>query len=185
MLTTYDLFYLARYLNRGIDDVVNDHIALVDFCGVGYPFFMLKTKAHGNACVFYKDGCSVQNAKPLACRLYPLNIEPGPHDGLNYCLVSRKQHHYTGETHRVADWMAENLSQDDRRFMIGWFTQAVEHGRAIRRIKKKAENEEEFEDFMVRVLWLMYFNYEPQDDFWPQYERNMALLSKLLKTASE
>jgi hypothetical protein len=81
--------------------------------------------------------------------------------------------------------MAENLSQDDRRFMIGWFTQAVEHGRAIRSIKKKAENEEEFEDFMVRVLWLMYFNYEPQDDFWPQYERNMALLGKLLKTVLE
>jgi Fe-S-cluster containining protein len=181
VLTTYDLFHLARYLKRSIEDVVNDYIVSVDVYGIGYPFFMLKTKPHGNICVFYKDGCSVQNAKPLTCKLYPLNIEPGPHDGLNYCIVSKKQHHYTGETHRVADWMAENLTPDDRRFMIGWFKQALEHGRAIRQIKKIGESEEEFEQLMVSLLWLMYFCYVPQEDFWPQYERNMALLDKLLK----
>jgi Fe-S-cluster containining protein len=185
MLTTYDLFHLARYLNRAIEEVMNDYIVLVYMCGVGYPFLTIKTKPHGDVCVFYKNGCSVQNAKPLACKLYPLNIEPGPHDGLNYCLVSRKTHHYTGETRRVADWMAENLTSDDRRFMIGWFSQAVEHGRAIRRIKKKAESEEEYKQFMLSVLWLMYFCFNPQHDFWPQYERNIALLSKLLKLASE
>ncbi len=182
MLTSYDLFHLARYLKLPIEEVVNSYLVPVDITGIGYPFFMLKTKPHGEACVFYKDGCTVQGAKPLPCRLYPLNIEPGTHEGLSYCIVSQRQHHYTGETHRVADWMAENLTPDDRRYMVGWFDMAVEQGRAIRRIKEKSQNEKEFEPFMVKLLWLMYFFYDPLDDFWPQYERNMALLEKLLNS---
>jgi Fe-S-cluster containining protein len=182
MLTTFDLFHLARFLKRPIEEVVNDYIVPVDIFGVGYPFFTLKTKPHGDVCVFYKGGCSVQEAKPLPCRLYPLNIEPGPHDGLSYCLVSQKQHHYTGEAHRVAGWMAENLAPDDRRFMVDWFVRALEHGRLIRKIKANAESRDEFEPLMASVLWLMYFCYKPQDGFWPQYERNMALLDKLLNT---
>ena len=38
-----------------------------------------------NACIFLKDNrCSVQEAKPLACRLYPFMVDPNEFGGFRY-----------------------------------------------------------------------------------------------------
>ena len=186
MLTTLDLFHLARHLKRPIEDVILEYTEPVSISDNGYPVFILKTRQHGDACIFYKNGCSIhgRESKPLPCRLYPLNIEPSPHDGLSYIIVSKKPHHYTEETHLVADWMKENLLPDDRRFMVGWFQQAIDIGRLIRKIRKLSSDRKLPEQLMVKLVWLMYFSYDIEKDFWPQYETNMSLLMKLLESAA-
>jgi len=182
MLTSWDMFRLAKLLDRPIEEFINDYTVpgLITF-----PIFTLKTKPYGDACIFYKNGCSVQEAKPLVCRLYPLNIEPGDHEGLSYCIVSQKPHHYTGQTRKVGDWMAENLTPDDRRFMVGWFNQVLEFGKLMKRIGQTAGGKEKLERLLTSMIWMMYVCYEIQEDFWPQYERNMACLKKGLESAAK
>ena len=185
MLTTLDLFQLARQLNRPVEDVVLEYTEPVTVSDNSFPLFVLKTKQHNDACFLYKNSCSVQGAgKPLPCRLYPLNIEPGPHDGLSYLIVSQKPHHYTGATHSVADWMKENLTPDDRRFMVGWFEQVLELGRLMRGITQKSADGKMPEQLMIKLVLLMYFSYDIEKNFWPQYEWNMGLLKKLLETSA-
>lgn len=185
MLTSWELYRLAKHLDRPIEVVIEYYTVPVFISKNTFPLFMLKTKPYGDVCVFYKNGCSIQDVKPIVCRLYPLNIEPGKYDGLDYCIVSQKPHHYTGETHSVGDWIVANLSPDDRRFMIEWFNKAIELGRAMRKIGVAPNGEEKMKRMLTTIIWLMYFCYETQEDFWPQYERNMAVLKKEMELAAK
>lgn len=185
MLTSWELFNLAKHMNRPIEAVIEDYTIPVFLSKNSFPIFVLKTTLHGDACIFHKTGCSIQDVKPIVCRLYPLNIEPGNHDGLAYFIVSQMPHHYTGETHRVGDWMNANLTPDDRRFMIEWFKKVVELGRVMRKIGATPNGEKKLERLLMSITWLMYFCYETQEEFWPQYKRNMAELKKILELAAK
>lgn len=176
MLTTWELFKLAKHLGLPMDEVVNRYLTPVFIGGVAFPLLMMETKPYGDACIFYKQGCSIQEAKPIACKLYPLNIEPGKHNGLSYFIVSQKPHHYTGEIHRVGNWMEQNLSPDDRRFMIRWFKEMPEIGRLMWKIPQAHNGAQPRKDILFPVLVRMYFAYDTRKDFWKQFDQNMAAL---------
>jgi len=182
-LNGLDLYRLMRYFKRPMEQIIEKYTEVVFIGDSNFPLMMLKT-THDDTCIFYKSGCSVQEAKPLPCRLYPYNIKPGNHDGLSYCIVSQKPHHYTGKTHRVGNWMRENLTPDDRRYMIGWFSQALQIGLLAMEICQKPDGAAIYEQLLARIIWLLYFYYEAGEDFWPQHERNMALLMDMLKSSA-
>lgn len=184
MLTSWDLFRLAKHLNRPIEEVIVDYTVAVPIGGTLFPIFTLRTRPYGDTCIFYKNGCTVQDAKPQVCRLYPLNVHPGKHDGLDYFIVSQKPHHYTGETHKVGDWINANLTCDDRRFMIEWFNQALELGKLMQRIGTISNDMTIQERVLISFVWLMYTCYDTQEEFWPQYERNLAQLKKEMDYAA-
>jgi len=186
LLSSLDLFRIARYRKEEVEAVFSSHADVYTLDEkIRFPILMLRVKTYGDVCCFYKaSACTVQDAKPLPCRLYPLNVGPDGKGGLDYYRVSQRWHHYTGAEHTAGEWMKENLSPDDRRFMPIWYELAAELGRLMRRIIASPGGMEKQNDICVRALWFMYLCYDIQSEFWPQFERNMALLKREMEYAA-
>ncbi|MCI9224133.1 MAG: YkgJ family cysteine cluster protein [Acutalibacter sp.] len=87
-LNTLDAYRLAKYLRgRGeqidcMDDIFSRYTEPVLLHESGFTVFMLKTAGTDDTCIFLKDNrCTIQQAKPTACRLYPFAVEPAPDGG--------------------------------------------------------------------------------------------------------
>lgn len=185
-LSSWDFFHIAKYKNQQVEEILESmsEMVFVDE-SLRIPILMMKVKDYRDTCIcLTKDGCSIQNAKPLPCRLYPLNIGPDDKGDLDYFIVSEKRHHYTGIKRRVGDWFEENLSPDDRRFMVGWYEYASELGRAMKRLVQ-SKNKKLHEKALVRIMWFMYICYDIHEEFWPQYERNKKLLMRELNAMAD
>ncbi len=153
-----------------------------------FPVMTARTKeTKGAACWFYREGrCSIQEApKPLTCRLYPMNMQPGDDDEVLYVLVSQRQHHYTGPEICARDWMADNMSEDDRKIMLWWYKYTPSFGQMMYSLSKKTDAQRLHEKMRPRIIWYMYLHFNISAAFWPQFERNMSLLERELKEATK
>ena len=119
MVESLDLFRIAKLLKIETYQAMEKYTDSV-FLTEHYPVLMLKTKEPNDSCIFLNGNkCSVHEAKPRACRMYPLGA--GPKDDLSdfeYLIVSKRQHHFTGETHTVKDWFDCYLTAEDREHVI-------------------------------------------------------------------
>ena len=77
-----DAYRLARFLReRGDLEFMEDFYAsytypdMLEGC---FPVFLMNTTGPADSCVFLKNGrCSVYEARPRVCRLYPFTAFPG------------------------------------------------------------------------------------------------------------
>lgn len=84
MVESLDAYRLANYL-RGrdpnictIDDVLTRYCEPMPLTQECFPIFMLKTTGTDDSCIFLKDGlCSIYEARPRTCRIYPFSVGPG------------------------------------------------------------------------------------------------------------
>jgi len=182
MVETLDLYNIAKFLSIEMSDVITRYTDTV-FVAPSFPIMMLKTKQHGDSCVFLKAArCSIQDGKPRTCRLYPLGVGPDDERPENWqtFIVSKKQHHFTGQRRRVRDWISENLTQADRDFMVADYKYTGELARLIKSIDNRHKDE------IVRlVLYFKYIAYDMAADFMPQFTRNMDELKRQLKRLGE
>jgi len=179
MLESLDLFRIAQHLGKETAEV-SAMYADVGFLSWGFPILLLKTKAYMDVCVFLKSGkCSINSAKPRVCRTYPLGVGPVDNNqDFAYFIVSKKTHHFTGESHCVRNWFDENLNAEDREFMKLDVRFADEFGQAMKGIKEDDKLEKEI---MSLILLYKYFMFDIAEPFMRQYTRNMAILSNKLK----
>lgn len=184
LLSSLDLFRIARHRGQTTETIFSlfADVYMMDE-RIKFPILMLKTKQQGDVCWLYRTGrCSIHEAKPLTCKLYPMNIGPYDNGNLEYFLVSQRQHHYTGTEHRAGDWMAEFLTPDDRRFMLRWYELAVELGRLMRQVISAGKVPQT--DICVRAVWYMYLRFDINSEFWPQFDRNIELLKQEMRDAA-
>jgi Fe-S-cluster containining protein len=182
MLETLDIFRLARRFGRSggkirsLEDVVREYAhPMMLSRDIAFPIFLLNTAGEDNACIFLKDSrCTVQDAKPRACRMYPLSAEPkNGGNGFNFCIVSQKPRHFTGPAVRAGDWMDKNFSEEDRRFAAADIRSVRELVPILRELKTSgiAENR-----ILAPLLFFKYINYNTDEPFLPQFVRNAAAL---------
>ena len=174
MIEPLDLFRIAKYTCRSIEETVEEFTEPV-MLSWGFPIFVLKTRAFMDSCVFLKNSrCSIHDAKPRACRLYPLSAGPDETD-INSIIslmdVKRKNKHTCGPTHRVKDWMDTYFTGEDRRFIRADFQFAAEFAKIKKAIDKKNE-----ERVMQSMFLHRYFMFDLEADFVGQFVRNMAAL---------
>lgn len=124
-LNTLDAFRLAKYLqSQGekitcLDEVFARYAEPVPLHESGYSVYMLKTAGPDDACVFLQNNrCTIQSAKPSACRLYPFVVEPKGNGLYSYLLSMEKPHHFKGGQVQVRRWMKENFPKEDREFLV-------------------------------------------------------------------
>lgn len=178
-----DVFHFARYLREQgeveyIEDVYNryTHVKMLEDC---YPIFVMNTTGPDNACAFLKDGrCSIYEVRPRTCRLYPFNAFPGQRGKAFEFYQSIDQHaaHYTGGKVLVKDWMYQNLKREDREFLTAESTTLLELGRLLR-----ALSPEQMKENLFQILYYRYYNYDLDQPFMSQYERNMEELKGILQ----
>ena len=183
-----DAFYLTKHLrDQGIDIYCVDQFleqyaepALLDECG--FFVYFLKSVGEDNACIFLKDSrCSVQEAKPLACRLYPFMVDPNGSGSFRYLYSSERAHHFCGPVVETRSWMKKNFSQESRAFMQAEFTQARHIAALLRRIPEHRKTEA-----LLHFHRLRFSELELDKTFLEQYQRNqMKLLAILSRMADE
>lgn len=185
MLETYDLFRIACHLSRkghgigGIEDVITQYAEVKTLGDVEYPVFLLKTRGQRKECIFLKGGrCSIHEAKPRACRLYPLGAWPNEDmDGLDYFIASQKQRHFKGPAIRVGDWMDANLDGKDRAIMFMDAQATAELAPILRSLKSAGVDRERI---LQPLLLFKYVCFELNEPFMPQFTRNMDWLKGAL-----
>lgn len=97
MLEPMDIYRLSRFLREqgeaieGPEDLLAQYTH-PDMLADRLPIFLLNTDGPENACVFLKNGrCSVYEARPRVCRMYPFTVVPGDQDrDFLYCLCTER-----------------------------------------------------------------------------------------------
>jgi len=177
MVEPLDLFRIAKYTFRSIETAVEEFTAPV-MLSWGYPILILKTEPFMDTCVFLKNSrCSIHDASPRACRIYPLIAGPDE-KGLQVSLmdVKRKRNHPCGPKHRVKDWMDKYFTEEDRKFVRADYRFAGEFAKLANRIDKSRE-----EQVMHLMFLYRYFMFDLDSDFNNQFIWNMVVLKEELK----
>jgi Fe-S-cluster containining protein len=190
MLEPFDLFRIARHFRRngrpycGIEDVIMEYTDIKTIDDTNYPIFLAKAKGQRKACVFLKDGrCSIQDAKPKACRLYPLGA--WPNDALTefvYFIASEKQHHFAGPAIRVSDWMAENFGEEEREVVLADARSIAAIAPLVRGLKELGVDREHI---LKPLILFKYILFETDEPFLPQVVRSTAQLMNILLGIAE
>lgn len=177
-LNTLDAFRLAKYLRAQgekvdcLDSIFVRFAEPVPLHESGYSVYMLKTTGPDDVCIFLQNNrCTVQPAKPSACRLYPFAVEPKSMGQYTYLLSMEKPHHFKGGQVQVKRWMKENFPKEDREFM------KTDLGTALGIVKLLMKiPEAERKRALVLFLWYKYADFDLDKPFLEQYRQNMAKL---------
>ena len=179
-----DAFYLTKHLrDLGMDIYCVDQFleqyakpALLDECG--FFVYFLKSVGKDNTCIFLKDNrCSVQEVKPLACKLYPFMVDPNESGNFRYLYSRERTHHFHGPAVETRSWMKKNFPQESRAFMQAEYTQAGPIAAQLRNIPEHRKTEA-----LLHFHRLRYSELDLDKPFLEQYLRNQE---KLLEVLSE
>lgn len=181
MLEPMDAYHLARYLREqgepvtGTEDVLAQY-AHASWLENSFPVFLLNTEGTLNVCTFLKDGrCSVYEARPQVCRMYPFSAAPGSRGrDFHYLLCMEQPHHFTDGLIKVKDWLSQNFSAEAKATLKADYDAIPIIGQNIR-----AMSEEKFQSLLFRFLYYRYYNYELDEPFLPQFRSNLEALCKL------
>lgn len=178
-----DAYRLARFLwERGEVEYMEDfytRYTYPDMLEGFFPVFLINTVDPDDSCVFLKDGrCSVYEARPRVCRLYPFTAFPGQRGKAFHffqCMDSNSAHFSDGKI-LVKDWMYQNFSREDREFLTAESDTLIELGRLLKAMSTDGRKENLFQ-----ILYYRYYNYDLDQPFMPQYKENTEELKRILQ----
>lgn len=178
-----DAHRLARFLReRGELEFMEDFYTKYtypDMLEGFFPIFLMNTAGPDDSCVFLENGrCSVYEARPRVCRLYPFTAFPGQRGkAFNFfrCMDNHSTHFSDGKI-LVKDWMYQNFSREDREFLTAESSNLLELGRLF-----KAMNPDQLKENLFQILYYRYYNFDLDQPFMPQYEKNTEELTHILQ----
>ena len=178
-----DAYRLARFLReRGEVEYMEDfytRYTYPDMLEGFFPVFLINTVDPDDSCVFLKDGrCSVYEARPRVCQLYPFTAFPGQRGKAFHffqCMDSNSAHFSDGKI-LVKDWMYQNFSREDREFLTAESDTLLELGRLLKAMSTDGRKENLFQ-----ILYYRYYNYDLDQPFMPQYKENTVELKRILQ----
>lgn len=184
MLDARDAHRLGHYLREHTNDIHNIEDVYNKYAEVGaqvegYPVYLLNTCGKDDACVFLKDGrCSVYEARPGVCRLYPLtaNTDSGGKEVAFYQCIDRHKAHFNGGEWNIKEWVKQNFSAEARAYLVEDSEVLLKLGDLMRKFGKQRERE-----YLFPLLYYRYFNYELDTPFMWQYRRNQQTLLEDLR----
>lgn len=182
-----DIFRLAKHLQKAdpsiktYEEVVDRYLDPMPIDKSGFFILMLKSVGEDDRCIFL-DGnrCTIQPAKPRACRTYPLAV--GPEKGqLEYFLCTERTHHYKGPHIKVRSWVRQTMNDEDKEFVIVDPEYSVRITRLLRKVPRQMLNQA-----LLLFLHYRYSDYDFEQPFMPQYkQKNEQLLAVLYQMANE
>ena len=181
MLEPMDACRLARHLRERGEPVSGTEDVLARYAHAAwlterFPVFLLNTVGPMDACVFLKNGrCSVYEARPHVCRIYPFSIAPGSRGrDFLYFLCTEKPHHFSDGMVTVKDWLSQNFTRESRDVLKADYDAIAMIGR-----NTQAMGAEAFRGLLFQFLYYRYYNYELDKPFLPQFLSNLEQLKKL------
>lgn len=127
-LSPYDVLRLRKATGLSSGQLLDSHILMEQDPGEPFPRFYLTMIDDGRAsCVFVsKEGCSVYQHRPAACRAYPLGrgLSLGPNGTQQEHFVLMREPHCQGFFEPVSQ-NAEQYSRDQQLDLYSKFNDAV------------------------------------------------------------
>ena len=150
---------------------------LLDECG--YFVYFLKSVGEDDTCIFLNGNrCSVQTAKPLACRLYPFMVDPSESGNYRYLYSREREHHFCGPVVETRNWMKKYFPQESRAFLQTEYAKAGQIASLLRKIPKERKTEA-----LLHFHRLRYSELDLDQPFLEQFTRNqeklLAILSRM------
>ena len=191
LLNPKDLFNLAKGLNISVTDVIKQYCEVYLGQDSRIPIVRLLPKGQIKRCPFLKDKkCSVHKFKPTVCATFPLgrvmtySTEASMPQGITPGEV---QYIFTdpgcgdnSETHTVREWLSDfDIALEDE-FFMKWNEFISSLGNFIRLAEKKFL-EKRLNRILDTVFASVYCLYNPNEQFLPQFERNVKMLEIALK----
>lgn len=173
-LESLDVYRIAKLLKEqnnvfdSIDAMLFWYAVPIPLNECGYFIYALKTVGENDACIFLKDNlCTIQTAKPRACRTYPLAAEPNGDASFNYYLSIEKPHHFAGRKFKACDWMRRYFTQEDQTFLNTDLSKLSEIAELLRQIPAVRKPEA-----LLYFLKFKYTDFDLDQPFQKQYENN-------------
>jgi Fe-S-cluster containining protein len=171
LLTPLDLFKIAKYLNKSIQDILEEYCEFYEGADSKVPIVRIKPKEYRKTCPFCEKGrCSIQPIKPVVCALFPLGrmtnfgskefsyfLQPVPCGNKN-------------QTQTVREWLTEFSILNEEEFTILWHEKVGEISAILREVYGKIDFNH---DGINAVLFLiLYVRYDLEKEFIPQFTAN-------------
>ncbi len=188
LMNPLDLYRTARALGVAPEEVFVQHCEA--YLGKTSNMVIVRLVPVGSDkhCPLLKGNrCSVHMSKPTVCALFPLGR------GLKMAAdkkadVSMAEVQYflqdvkcgsKSEKHTVREWLGEfDLSAEDS-FFVRWTQVVFDYGSLVRQVQEKV-SPETVQLLCSSILGGVYLNYDINEPFMPQFERNDAGFRKAL-----
>ena len=190
LLNARDLYNIAVKLNMSILQVGETYCDVYIGDSSRVPIIRLKPRGVNKVCPLSSgDRCSVHDAKPAVCALFPLgrvavndkyaNAENRKPLKIGYILnpiqcgsIKRKQ--------TVRSWIERfNIPADDP-FFIEWNNIIISLSESMIRFEKNKATEKSLELMWNGIYSALYLSYDPEKDFMPQFLENSDKILKLI-----
>lgn len=174
MIEIKDAFYMAKHLGITVTEFYEKYCSMFLLEDTGFPLFALNVTGKDKSCIFLKGKrCSIQDAKPRTCKMYPFWVYPDGNGGFEYNYSTERRHHPKGSLIRVKDWMRDYLSEEDKEFLS-------EEARALKEIAPPYnilyQNWKDRNHLLNKVLFYRFFLYDTNEPFMNQFRRNNRVL---------
>lgn len=186
-VNSQDAFYLTKHLRDiGLDIYCIDQFldqfavpALLDECG--YFVYFLKSVGEDDSCIFLNGNrCSVQKAKPSACRLYPFMVDPSESGAYRYLYSKEREHHFRGPVVETRSWMKKYFPQETRAFLQVDYANAGPIASLLRRIPEERKT-----GALLHFHRLRYSEFDLDKPFLEQFQHNQEALLAILTRMTE
>lgn len=188
LLTSRDLFKIARYLDTTPGDIIEEYCD----CYVGhdsrFPLVRLLPCGINKACPFLMGRrCQIHECKPVVCALFPvgriLAIKEEPKEGeepeysAGYILQPTDCGSIT-RTHTVRQWLEKFGIPADDEFYSEWNAAMMHISMTMRKMEETIPAKALLP--LQNVLTeLLYVRYDTGENFLPQFIRNAETVKKL------
>lgn len=192
LLNPRDMYNLAKELGMTPHEVMNTYCETYIGSDSRLPVVRLKPRGEIRRCPLLKDRkCSVHNAKPTVCALFPIGRGIAGEKGNIHSLTVKDIRHFfsepgcgdDSETHTVREWLGEfGLSPEDE-FFIKWQKCLFELSMCFCRLEKKLGAD-------MGPIWsltgsILYLMYDIEKPFEPQFSAHLGELHKLISELAE
>ena len=195
LLSPRDMYRISKYLD------VSPVQLLIDYCefyigkNSNMPIVRLRSEGPFSRCTMLKGTqCLIHEAKPSVCAMYPLGryteCDTSVLEGnemiktvVHYILQPTDCGNET-ETHTVREWLAGFHMESEDVAYLRWNWAISEIGS---RLKKLKDHRDEHFMFLAErcSLVALYLNYSMDEEFLPQFEKNISELIEQLNTIEE
>jgi Fe-S-cluster containining protein len=196
LLTTRDLFYIARKLGLTPEETINKYCEMYIGSASRIPIVRLKPKGYGRVCpLLGGDRCIVHDCKPAVCALYPLgrvyvgsaeaDAERAARQSGVYYIINPEICGSLKHTYTVRSWLESfNIPVEDA-FYLHWAKELSFYVETVRSFEERRAIEPAMNMIWGAVFQSLYLDYDTSLDLMEQFLRNTEHLRLFMEATAE
>lgn len=189
VLNASDLYRLSKQLGITPEDLIKQYGEIYVGMDSRIPIVRLRPRGSVKRCPLLKNRkCTVHKAKPTVCALFPLGRYLVAEGAEEIAGETSRETRYIfnhpgcgdkSETHTVREWLERFGIPVDDEFFLRWQETVLKISIFFREVEDRLSGK------TMQLLWsaalsALYLNYDMDQDFMPQFEKNAQELEKLL-----